>query len=108
MPDRTPSDATADRTAADDPRRADDPTLAAEARRAADAAARPSGLALVVAGVAHLLVPGLLLRTARAGYRTVLGVRFRPGERSARRVRLLGLAMIAAGAHLLYHGGIRP
>lgn len=82
--------------------------LRADARRAARAAPRPFGLVLVLAGIAHLLVPGVLLRAARPAYRLALDVRFRPGERAQRRVRLLGLAMIAAGAHLLYHGGVRP
>jgi uncharacterized protein YjeT (DUF2065 family) len=50
---------------------------------------RLAGLTLVASGVVH-------------------AVEFRPGEGSKRRVRLVGLAMAATGAHLLYHGGVRP
>jgi len=70
--------------------------------------ARLAGLALLLAGAAHLLVPGLLLRTAQSGYGVALDARFEPGEASRRRVRLFGFGMVAAGAHLLYHGGVRP
>ncbi|WP_135821773.1 hypothetical protein [Halostella litorea] len=70
--------------------------------------ARLAGLAMVLTGTAHLLVPGLLLRTAQVGYGAVLDARFDPGDATRRRVRLLGLGMVAAGAHLLYHGGVRP
>jgi len=80
-----------------------------DADSAADAdLPRLAGLAMLLAGVAHLLVPGLLLWTAKVGYGIALDVEFDPGDASRRRVRLLGLAMVAAGAHLLYHGGIRP
>lgn len=72
------------------------------------ASPRPLGATLLVAGVFHLLVPGLLLSTARIGYERVLGVRFRPRSNATRRVRVVGLGMIATGAHLLYHGGVRP
>lgn len=84
------------------------PALVAEVERAVETGHRPLGLALIVAGLAHLLAPRALLWSARLGYRTVLRARFRPGERSPRRVRLLGVAMVAAGAHLLYYGGLRP
>jgi hypothetical protein len=70
--------------------------------------ARLTGAILVLVGFAHLLVPGVLLRTARIGYRYVLRVEFDPKPGASGRVRGLGLAMIAAGAHLLYHGGIVP
>ncbi|WP_121820952.1 hypothetical protein [Halostella salina] len=69
---------------------------------------RLAGLALVLVGVAHLLVPGLLLWTAEVGYGVALDVEFDPGDASRRRIRLLGLGMVGAGAHLIYHGGIRP
>ncbi|MEF8820859.1 MAG: hypothetical protein V5A52_01155 [Halovenus sp.] len=72
------------------------------------AAPRPFGAVLLFAGLAHLLVPGLLLWLAGVGYDRILGVRFEPGERTKRRVRLVGFGMIATGAHLLYYGGIRP
>ena len=77
-------------------------------------AGRPSpfvrivGLGVVLAGVAHLLGPRALLWTVRVGYGRVLDVDFDPGENTTRRVRILGLAMVAAGAHLTYHGAVIP
>jgi len=47
-----------------------------------------------LAGVAHLLVPELLLSTARHGYRWVLAVEFTPTAKSRHRVRLLGVAFL--------------
>jgi hypothetical protein len=80
-----------------------------EAIRTVTAAApRPFGAMLVAAGVAHLLVPGLLLWLAGVSYDRLLDIQFEPGERTKRRVRLVGFGMVAAGAHLLYHGGLRP
>lgn len=69
---------------------------------------RPAGLTLVASGLVHAVAPGLMLRLGRAGYGAVLNAEFRPRDGSKRRVRLIGLAMAATGAHLLYHGGIRP
>ena len=80
-----------------------------EAIRTVTAAApRPFGAVLVVAGLAHLLVPGLLLWVAGVGYDRVLDIQFESGEHTKRRLRLVGFGMIATGAHLLYHGGLRP
>lgn len=79
-----------------------------DTRALAAAAPRPLGAVLVLAGLAHLLVPGLLLGVAGRGYDQVLGVDFRPREHATTRVRALGFAMVAAGAHLLYHGGVKP
>jgi hypothetical protein len=70
--------------------------------------ARLVGAGLVVVGIAHLLVPGVLLSVARVSYDRVLDVAFEPRARTGRRVRLVGLGMVAAGAHLVYHGGVRP
>lgn len=70
--------------------------------------ARPAGATLVLVGLAHLLAPTALLRTARLGYRYVLRVEFDPKPGASGRVRAIGFAMVATGAHLLYHGGIRP
>ncbi|RLM96677.1 hypothetical protein [Haloarcula sp. Atlit-7R] len=53
-----------------------------------------------LAGALHLLVPGLLLSSARLGYRWVLAVEFAPQEKSRRRVRLLGVAFLAIAAAL--------
>ena len=69
---------------------------------------RAAGLLFVVAGLVHLLVPRLLLRTAAVGYDTALAVEFEPRANASRRVRLVGVGLLAAGAHLLYHGGVRP
>ncbi|WP_324760293.1 hypothetical protein [Haloarcula montana] len=54
------------------------------------------GTALV--GVIHLLVPGLLLRTARFGYRTGLAVEFRPRSGARKRVRAVGVGLLALAA----------
>jgi hypothetical protein len=51
-----------------------------------------------LAGVVHLLVPGLLLRTARLGYRLVLAVEFRPRDGARRRVRAVGMGLLALAA----------
>jgi len=53
-----------------------------------------------LAGVLHLLVPGLLLSVARMGYRWVLAVEFAPTIESRRRVRLLGVAFLGFAAVL--------
>ena len=53
-----------------------------------------------LAGVLHLLVPGLLLSMARLGYRWVLSVEFMPQEGARRRVRLLGVAFLTLSALL--------
>lgn len=72
------------------------------------AAPRPFGALLVLAGLVHVLAPGVLLQAARLGYEQILDVRFRPRDTATGRVRAIGLGMLAAGLHLLYHGGIRP
>lgn len=59
--------------------------------------ARAVAIILTVTGLAHLVVPGLLVRVASSCYRRVLGIRFEPTARTARRVRLVGLCMLAAG-----------
>jgi hypothetical protein len=48
-----------------------------------------------VAGLVHLLVPGLLLGTARWAYRRFLAVEFDPKRGARRRVRLVGLGFLA-------------
>ena len=53
-----------------------------------------------LAGVLHLLVPGLLLSLARLGYRWVLSVEFTPQQGSRRRVRLLGVGNLVFAAVL--------
>jgi uncharacterized protein YjeT (DUF2065 family) len=74
----------------------------------ASAYARPAGAVLVLAGVVHLLAPRIATRTVATGYDLVLDVDFEVSERTPRRVRAIGLGMVATGAHLLYHGGIVP
>lgn len=66
------------------------------------------GLLLVVTGVAHLLAPTILLQVASRSYRTVLNVEFDPLPGASRRVRAIGVGLVAAGAHLLYYDGIVP
>lgn len=70
--------------------------------------ARGLGSLLLLAGLVHLLAPGLLLRTAAVGYGRVLDVEFDPNDGAPRRVRALGIGMVAVGAHLIYHGGLVP
>jgi len=52
--------------------------------------------ALAVAGIVHLLFPRVLLRTARLGYDRLLAVEFHPRERAPRRVRAVGVLLLAA------------
>lgn len=66
------------------------------------------GLLLVVAGVAHLVAPTVLLNVASRAYNTVLNVEFNPLPGASTRVRALGVGFVAAGAHLLYYGGVVP
>jgi uncharacterized protein YjeT (DUF2065 family) len=68
---------------------------------------RAVGVILLLSGVAHVLAPSTLLNLAERGYRSVLRVEFDPLPEAVNRVRLLGFGLIAAGAHLLYHDGIR-
>ncbi|WP_122088882.1 hypothetical protein [Halalkalicoccus subterraneus] len=55
------------------------------------------GSGLILAGLLHLLAPQPLLNTAGDLYRRVLAVDFRRTDRTERRVRAVGLAMLAAG-----------
>lgn len=57
-------------------------------------------LASALAGLVHLLVPGLLLRSAEIGYRLVLRVAFDPKPGAKRRVRLVGVGFLALAAVL--------
>ena len=51
-----------------------------------------------LAGVVHLLVPGLLLWAGRLSYRLALRVEFDPKPGAKRRVRLVGLGFLAVAA----------
>jgi hypothetical protein len=55
-------------------------------------------LGSALAGVVHLLVPGLLLGAARWAYGLVLAVEFDPQPGAKRRVRMVGLAFLALAA----------
>lgn len=59
--------------------------------------ATTTGAALLVLGLVHLLLPASLLAAARAGYGRLLNVEFTPDPKAVRRVRLVGLVMLAAG-----------
>ena len=56
--------------------------------------------ASALAGVVHLLVPGLLLRSGELAYRWFLAVEFDPKPGAKRRVRLVGLGFLAVAALL--------
>ena len=53
-----------------------------------------------LAGVVHLLIPGILLRSGEIAYRWFLDVEFDPKSRAKRRVRLVGLGFLAVAAVL--------
>jgi len=53
-----------------------------------------------LAGVVHLLVPGVLLWTGRVAYKWVLSVEFEPKSGAKCRVRLVGVGFLAAAAAL--------
>lgn len=78
-----------------------------DTKRLLAVAPRPVGLLLFLAGLVHILVPEVLVRIAAVGYR-LLRLRLEPKPGATQRIRVVGVAMVAAGAHLLYHGGVRP
>jgi hypothetical protein len=51
-----------------------------------------------LAGALHLLAPEWLLRTAGVAYDRTLAVDFEPRENAARRVRLVGVLLLAVAA----------
>lgn len=57
-------------------------------------------LATALLGIVHLLVPGVLLRSAQYGYGLVLDVEFRPRDGATRRVRLLGVLLVGVALAL--------
>lgn len=59
--------------------------------------ATTTGAGLILLGLAHLLVPGPLLAAARVGYDRLLNVEFAPDAAAVRRVRFVGLVMLAVG-----------
>lgn len=52
------------------------------------------------AGLLHLVVPGLLLRSGEFAYRLFLRVEFDPRPGAKRRVRLVGLGFLAVAVVL--------
>ena len=65
-----------------------------------DIAPRLLWVGAALAGVVHLLVPGVLLWTGRVAYKWVLSVEFEPKLGAKRRVRLVGVGFLAAAAAL--------
>lgn len=57
----------------------------------------PVAVGLFVAGIAHLIAPKRLLGTASVLYDRILAVDFSPRADAGRRVRFVGVAMMAAG-----------
>ena len=55
-------------------------------------------LGLTAFGAVHVLVPDLLLRSARSAYGFALDVEFTPRERAPRRVRAVGILSLIATA----------
>jgi hypothetical protein len=49
-------------------------------------------------GIVHLAVPGVLLQTARLGYRWLLAVEFDPKPGAKARVRLVGVGFLVVAA----------
>jgi hypothetical protein len=58
---------------------------------------RTGGRLLVLAGLAHLLLPDLVLDLARTVHGRTLDVVLLPRDGATRRVRLAGVALVALG-----------
>jgi len=69
---------------------------------------RTAGLVLLGVGLASLFVPGALLRLVGGPLAWLLDASVKTSDDTPTRLRLLGLAMAAAGAHLAYHGSVAP
>lgn len=69
---------------------------------------RALGAVLVCVGLAHVLAPERMLALGEAPYDYLFAVNFDPREDAPRRTRAFGIALAAAGAHLLYHGHVLP
>jgi hypothetical protein len=59
--------------------------------------ATTTGAGLILLGLVHLMAPGPLLAAARTGYDRLLNVEFVTDPAAVRRVRLVGLVMLAVG-----------
>lgn len=57
---------------------------------------RASAVVSALAGLVHLAVPARLLTLAGWAYDRVLAVRFHPRKNATRRVRLVGVVMVAS------------
>lgn len=58
---------------------------------------RLAGRGALAVGLLHLLLPELLVDVVRVVYDVALDVSFVPRDRTARRVRLLGVALVLGG-----------
>jgi hypothetical protein len=65
---------------------------------------RLAGRGTLAVGLLHVLLPELLVDVVRFCYDVALDVSFVPRDRTARRVRLLGLAFLALGLVLSLPG----
>jgi hypothetical protein len=61
---------------------------------------RLAGRGALTLGLLHVLLPELLVDVVRFVYDVALDVSFVPRDRTARRVRLLGVGLLLAGAVL--------
>ena len=61
---------------------------------------RLAGRGALVVGLLHVLLPELLVDVVRFCYDIALDVSFVPRDRTARRVRLLGVGLVLAGVGL--------
>lgn len=59
--------------------------------------AETAGGGCILVGLAHLLAPGTLLAAARYAYGRLLAADFAADDRTERRVRAVGLLMLAIG-----------
>ncbi|MFC6903980.1 hypothetical protein [Halalkalicoccus tibetensis] len=59
--------------------------------------ATAAGRGFIVAGLVHLLAPGLLIDAARYAYDRVLSAEFDGGRETNRRLRAVGLVLLALG-----------
>jgi len=65
---------------------------------------RLAGRGALAVGLLHVLLPELLVDAVRFLYDVVLDVSFVPRDRTAGRVRLLGVALLALGVVLSVSG----
>ncbi|MEF8843758.1 MAG: hypothetical protein V5A62_19405 [Haloarculaceae archaeon] len=61
---------------------------------------RLAGRGALAVGILHVLLPELLVDALRFAYDVLLDVSFVPRDRTARRIRLLGVALLLFGVAL--------